>query len=187
MSFRTIFTSIALFSFVAFGNATRPTSDKDHNDIQDNTEQYEEYDFPESSSELEALFSVTGEEIVETAMKYIGRPYRHGAAGPTVFDCSGFTSFVYKNSNISLSRCSRTQYTQGIAVDRKDLTVGDLVFFTSPRSGRAVGHVGIVTKVEADGNFHFVHASNSGVKVDNFAAAKYYHHRYIGARRILDY
>lgn len=187
MTLKTIFTSIALFSFVTLGNATRPINDKDNTNTQDKTEEYEDYDFPESSSELEALFSVTGDEIVETAMKYIGRPYRHGAAGPTVFDCSGFTSFVYGNSHISLSRCSRTQYTQGISVDRKDLRVGDLVFFTSPRSGRAVGHVGIVSKVEADGNFHFVHAANRGVTVDNFATARYYHGRYVGARRILDY
>ena len=43
---------------------------------------------------------------------------------------------------------SRTQYTEGSTVDRKDLRKGDLVFFTSRRSGRNVGHVGIVVSAD---------------------------------------
>ena len=80
----------------------------------------------------ERLFKVA-EAVVKAAMKYIGRPYRHGTAGPNVFDCSGFTSFIYKQFDISLSRDSRAQYRQGVSVGRKDLRVGDLVFFTSPK------------------------------------------------------
>lgn len=144
-------------------------------------------DFSESSDELEALFNVTGADIIENAMKYLGRPYRSGMKGPHAFDCSGFTSYVYGTKNISLSPSSKTQYTQGVSVKRNELRQGDLVFFTSPRSGRSVGHVGIVTEVEEDGNFHFVHASRRGVVVDNYAKAGYYKGRYIGARRILDY
>ena len=156
MTFRTLLTALALFSFLTMGNAAEPLCD-----------------------------NVTGSDVVETAMKYLGRPYRHGSAGPKVFDCSGFTSFVYENFNISLSRDSRTQYTQGVSVDRNDLHVGDLVFFTSPHSGRAVGHVGIVTKVEDDGNFRFVHAARRGVIEDNYQTASFYHGRYVGARRVL--
>ena len=129
---------------------------------------------------------VAGEEIIKTALKYMGRPYRYGTAGPNVFDCSGFTSFIFKQFGISLSRDSRTQYTQGTSVGRKDLRVGDLVFFTSPRSGRSVGHVGIVSKVEDDGNFYFVHAANRGVTEDSYRASSYYYNRYVGARRVLN-
>lgn len=189
MFIKTLFTSIALFSFITLGNAntTVLTEDKENTVATDNKDDKDDTDFTDSSDEMEALFSVTGEEIIETAMKYLGRPYRHGAKGPNVFDCSGFTSFVFKKSNITLSTCSRTQYTQGIQVDRKDLRVGDLVFFTSHSSRGGVGHVAIVSKVEPDGNFHFVHATRHGVMVDNFAKARYYHAKYIGARRILDY
>ena len=137
----------------------------------DNTDDYCT-NYSETNSEFEALFS---------------RPYRSGMKGPHAFDCSGFTSYVYGTKNISLSPSSKTQYTQGVSVKRDDLRQGDLVFFTSPRSGGRVGHVGIVTEVEDNGNFHFVHASRRGVVVDSYAKAGYYQGRYIGARRILDY
>lgn len=148
---------VALFTFVTFGCASLPSGD----------------------------INVSGEAVVKAAMKYIGRPYRHGTAGPNVFDCSGFTSFIYKQFDISLSRDSRAQYRQGVSVGRKDLRVGDLVFFTSPRSGRSVGHVGIVSKVESDGNFYFVHAARRGVIEDSYRASSYYYNRYVGARRVI--
>ena len=56
-------------------------------------------------SEFEALFSVTGEQIVARAEQYLGRPYRRGSKGPSAFDCSGFTSYVYKSMNIRLNSC----------------------------------------------------------------------------------
>jgi len=31
--------------------------------------------------------------IVQTAKKYLGKPYRYGATGPNSFDCSGFVYF----------------------------------------------------------------------------------------------
>ena len=144
-------------------------------------------DFAESTAEFEALFSVTGNDIISYAKKYLGRPYSRGAAGPRAFDCSGFTSFVFKGNNISLGRSSRDQFQQGVHIDRKDLRKGDLVFFSSPGSGRSVGHVGIVTDADGNGNFSFIHAARGGIKIDNYAHEKYYRGRYLGARRILDY
>lgn len=130
---------------------------------------------------------VSGETIVKTAMQFIGVPYKHGTSSPRSFDCSGFTSYVYKQYNISLSRCSRTQYTQGKVIKNKaDLRAGDLVFFQG-RSGRGgVGHVGIVTEVSpTDKSFKFVHASCSkGITTEKSTTA-YYSSRYVGARRIL--
>lgn len=187
MNFKKIGLTVMAFSFAIFtGSTTLQTSDG--KDDEGGNETYREIDdFTESSAEFEALFNVTGEDIIENAMKYLGRPYRRGTAGPYTFDCSGFTSFVYGNNNISLSRSSKTQFTQGVKVSRDELREGDLVFFTSPGSGRGVGHVGIVTEVKPDGNFCFVHAARRGIKVDNFASSGYYNRRYLGARRILDY
>ena len=37
-----------------------------------------------------------GATVVETAKKYIGCSYVYGASGPSSFDCSGFTSYVFK-------------------------------------------------------------------------------------------
>lgn len=124
------------------------------------------------------------DDLLAEAKRYIGRPYVHGAKGPSAFDCSGYTSFIYKQFGYSISPGSRIQYTQGEPVARKDLRKGDLVFFTSPRSGKAVGHVGIVWSVDAKtGDFQFIHASLKGVKISDFAG--YYVPRYIGAKRII--
>lgn len=123
-------------------------------------------------------------DLLSEARKHIGKRYVHGAKGPNQFDCSGFTSYVYKQFGYSISPGSKIQYTQGTAVARNDLRKGDLVFFTSPRSGKAVGHVGIVVSADNEkGTFSFIHASLKGVKISDFEG--YYTNRYIGARRVI--
>ncbi|MCI6822213.1 MAG: C40 family peptidase [Bacteroidales bacterium] len=128
-----------------------------------------------------------GESIVRTALQYIGARYRSGHSGPKAFDCSGFTSYVYKKENISINRSSRSQFTQGTPIlTVGELKKGDLVFFGGSGSTRTIGHVGIVTDVDPEGKtFNFVHASRTGVKVDSSSSA-YYSRRYIGARRIVE-
>lgn len=135
-------------------------------------------DFPSTST-------LTADGIINLAMKFIGVPYRRGASSPRGFDCSGFTSYVFKLKDIVLKRSSREQFTQGECVaSRKHLRRGDLVFFGGSRASRSVGHVGIVKDVNEDGTFTFVHAARTGIKVDK-STAPYYSTRYIGARRIL--
>lgn len=124
------------------------------------------------------------DDMLAEAKRYIGRPYVHGAKGPKAFDCSGYTSYIYKQFGYNLSPASRQQYTIGKSVSRNDLRKGDLVFFTSRSSGKNVGHVGIVYSVEPDGNFKFIHASIRGVKISDFDG--YYVPRYIGAKRIIE-
>ncbi|MCM1378311.1 MAG: C40 family peptidase [Clostridium sp.] len=124
-------------------------------------------------------------DIITEAFRHLGKPYVWGAKGPSQFDCSGFTSYVYRQFGYSISPGSRIQYTQGRAVARKDIRKGDLVFFTSPRSGSAVGHVGIcVDSDQSTGTFTFVHASLRGVKVSSITE-NYYSRRFIGARRVI--
>lgn len=137
-------------------------------------------------AELEMEEVDLGDSIVARAMKHLGARYRYGHTGPKTFDCSGFTSYVFGLEDIKLSRTSRSQFQEGSVVKRiADLQAGDLVFFGGRRSSRSVGHVGIVTEVNPENNtFKFVHASNSGVKVDE-STSSYYKRRYIGARRVL--
>ena len=127
------------------------------------------------------------DRLLNTAYSYLGVRYRSGQSGPDGVDCSGFTSFVYKQNNLSLTRSSRSQFTEGQPIAMvSDLRKGDLVFFGG-RSGRGgVGHVGIVTEVNREaGSFKFIHASiSSGIKVDSSTDA-YYSRRYVGARRIV--
>lgn len=128
-----------------------------------------------------------GEAIVQTALQYLGAKYRKGHSGPNAFDCSGFTSYIYGMKDISISRSSRTQYNEGTPINEiSELKKGDLVFFGGSASSKRVGHVGIVTEVDAETNrFKFVHAARTGVKVDDSSSA-YYARRFLGARRILD-
>ena len=123
-------------------------------------------------------------DLLSEANRHIGKPYLHGSKGPNRFDCSGFSSYVYKQFGYNLSPSSRTQYTEGVKVERNDLQKGDLVFFTSRSSGKNVGHVGIVVSADnKTGKFQFIHASIRGVKISEFEG--YYVSRYIGARRII--
>lgn len=134
-----------------------------------------------------AIAAVDGATIVESAMKYIGTPYRRGRMTPYKgFDCSGFTTYVFQTQNITLPRTSRAQYSSETAVsDTRNLKKGDLVFFSGSRVSKRIGHVGIVTDVEADGTFSFIHAScSAGVTVSSSTEA-YYAKRYIGACRVL--
>lgn len=128
------------------------------------------------------------DRIIADASRYLGVRYRHGAAGPHGFDCSGFTSYIFKNIDIDLSRSSRDQYKQGEKVESiSELRPGDLVFFSGSRRSRTlVGHVGIVVSVDENGkDFRFIHAARTGIRFDNLSET-YYTQRYIGARRVLD-
>ena len=131
--------------------------------------------------------SVTGHDIVEKAKEFLGVPYRYGCMNPKKgFDCSGFTTYVYRSLDIQLTRTSRSQIKDGVRIeDRRDLQAGDLVFFTGTRSKKTIGHVGIVTEVdEHTGEFEFIHAGRGGICI-NSSSDGYYDRRSVGACRVL--
>ena len=126
------------------------------------------------------------EMLMSEAFSHLGTRYRSGAKGPSAFECSGFTSYVYKQqTDVFIGASSRDQYARNIPITRDELQCGDLVFFTSPRSGRGVGHVGIVVDVNPiSRTFTFIHAStNDGIKISNSTDSGYAK-RYVGARRV---
>lgn len=125
------------------------------------------------------------DDLLAEARRHIGKPYRSGSKGPSAFDCSGFSSYVYRQFGIKISPASRMQATEGVAVAKDDLRKGDLVFFTSRSSGKNVGHVGIVVSADnSTGKFKFIHASIRGVKISENEG--YYKQRYLFARRIIE-
>ena len=126
------------------------------------------------------------EMLIEEAFSHIGTRYRSGAKGPSAFDCSGFTSYVYKQqTGIFVGASSRDQYARNTPIRRDEIQCGDLVFFTSPNSGHNVGHIGIVVDVDpVTHEFTFIHASSkNGVKLSSSTEPNYAK-RYVCARRI---
>lgn len=96
--------------------------------------------------------------IVSYAYEFIGSPYMYGAIGPSSFDCSGFTQYVFNKFGYSLTRTTYTQVNQGTYVTRENLQPGDLIFTRG--TAQAPGHVGIYV-----GNGKMIHASRPGVGV----------------------
>mgnify|MGYP000532789451 CR=1 FL=1 len=138
------------------------------------------------SSPMSATSEILAGDIIDYASKFLGRPYRSGAKGPSAFDCSGFTSFVFRNFDISLSPSSRDQYRQGESISRDEIQPGDLLFFSGRRGGKTVGHVAMAVSVDDNGTVRFIHASNrGGIRHDVYPDGGYYSQRYIGARRVL--
>lgn len=151
-------------------------------------EEIDNYDFLyEGSDDLNLEYddmAING--LLDEAMSHIGARYRSGSKGPYAFDCSGFTSYVFRQLGVAnIGASSRDQYARNMPVSRSEMQRGDLVFFTSPRSGRGVGHVGIVVDVDPITNsFRFIHASSSeGVKISN-SNDGFYARRFIGVRRV---
>ncbi|MCF0183781.1 MAG: C40 family peptidase [Bacteroidaceae bacterium] len=132
----------------------------------------------------ESRYGTTGVKLVETAKRYLGCRYGSGCQGPDRFDCSGLTSWVYGLEGVKLTRSSRSQYEEGIAVYAEELMPGDLVFFARGGSPSSIYHVGIVVDADGRGGFRFIHSSNSGVVVSS-SDEDYYARHYYGARRIL--
>jgi len=124
------------------------------------------------------------EEILETARRFLGVKYIWAANGPSAFDCSGFTKYVFKESGISLPRYSGHQANMGKKVKFSEMQKGDLVFFdTKKKFTKEVNHVGIFL-----GNNKFIHASSGGkrVMITSFEEKKFYRNKFLYARRVIN-
>jgi gamma-D-glutamyl-L-lysine dipeptidyl-peptidase len=84
---------------------------------------------------------VTGEELVATALEFLGVPYQWGGMSALGIDCSGFVAVVYRFHGVELYRDADLQMDDPamLAVERHELAPGDLLFFGE----RSVTHVGL--------------------------------------------
>lgn len=122
------------------------------------------------------------DKLVEEIHKFKGTPYVYGGSTPRGTDCSGFTMTVFSKFGVKLPHSASKQFRMGRPVSRRNLKMGDLVFFKRSKHG-SVNHVGIYLW---DGKM--AHASSSkGVIVIRWVGNVYYEHRYAEARRIIDF
>ena len=131
-----------------------------------------------SSGSSSSGSSATGSQIVATAKKYLGVPYKWGGTTPSGFDCSGFVYYVLRSNGINVSRTQTAMYKQGTPVAKSELKPGDVVFFQNTYKA-GLSHVGIYV-----GDGQFIHAPSSG-KVVSYANlySDYYVSHYYGAVR----
>ncbi|WP_341778941.1 C40 family peptidase [Levilactobacillus sp. HBUAS70063] len=95
--------------------------------------------------------------VYKVAKSHLGARYVYGATGPSAFDCSGFTSYIYKKgAKTTLPRTAQAQYNKYKHVSYKNIQKGDLVFFGYSKS--SISHVGMYI-----GNGKMIDAQNRGV------------------------
>ena len=102
-----------------------------------------------------ASASTRAAAIVNEAAHHRGQPYVWAAAGPTRFDCSGFTLYVFGRFGRRLPHSSSMQYNVVQHVSKSSMRIGDLIFFRSS-TGR-ITHVAIYA-----GSGRMWHAPHTG-------------------------
>lgn len=129
-----------------------------------------------SAAEAESLRA----KAVSVSKSLLGIRYKTNGTNTRGFDCSGFVRYVYNKLGYSLNRTASAQMSNGVAIEKEDLQPGDLVFFKNTyNSGRIASHVGIYI-----GDGKFVHAANSGIRIDELDSS-YYARKYLCARRVI--
>lgn len=126
-----------------------------------------------------APMSKLAKAVIRTAKTYL--PEEEKRRDPPK-DCSDFVGKVFSEHGIRLPRTSLEMSTEGAPVaSSKQLRMGDLVFFSSEKISRAVGHVGIYVN-----NGIFIHRPDVGeVRLESLYS-DYFRKRYLSARRVID-
>lgn len=123
------------------------------------------------------------DQVLNTAVQYIGTPYKYGGKTPKGFDCSGFTSYVMAKNGIALPPTSSLQARQGKKGSSLNAKKGDLIFFEN--KGK-INHVGIV-KEASKKELYVIHStSSSGVRIDEVRHNPYWAKRIKFTASVLD-
>jgi len=102
---------------------------------------------------------------------------------PSTFDCSAFTKWSYGRKGVWLPRLAIQQFACGYAVERHNISRGDLIFTSGYCSTAwAIGHVGLYTGQSVI--TAMIHGKTSGVM--ELSLDELLRHRiWRGARRVI--
>jgi len=130
----------------------------------------------------------TGSELQKKLMafhrEWEGTPYKLGGTGRRGIDCSAYVQKAYDVVlRRSLPRTTKLQVKKGRWIDKRNLKIGDLIFFkTTP----TVRHVGIYVGVNKNNERIFMNASTTyGVSIAVLKDKSYWGARYWQSRRMM--
>jgi gamma-D-glutamyl-L-lysine dipeptidyl-peptidase len=111
----------------------------------------------QASDVISAPKALSIPDSIELGKRFLGLPYLWGGRSSFGFDCSGFTQMLVRARGVNMPRDADQQaaWSGLIAVDRKDLQPGDLLFFGS--SPKDISHTGMYI-----GDGQFIHDSTNG-------------------------
>ena len=124
--------------------------------------------------------------IIKAAKEYQGTPYQLGGETKNGIDCSALVMLSFRVANITLPRTSIEQSKLGRLVSKEEALPGDLIFFKfkKSKSSNPVNHVGIVTKLDKNGNLYFYHASTSLGVTESSLEERYYKEVFVKIIRV---
>ncbi len=124
------------------------------------------------------------QEIVRYALQLRGTSYRYAGKEPsTGFDCSGFTSYVLGQFNITVSPASALQAREGTPIPLKQVQPGDIIVFG--KNPRNIQHVALVVENRPEGII-VVHSTNTrGVVSENISTSSYWQPLILEARNVI--
>ncbi|WML27393.1 bifunctional lytic transglycosylase/C40 family peptidase [Neobacillus sp. OS1-33] len=118
------------------------------------------------------------EEVHHIMKEFLGRPYVWGGRTPAAggFDCSGLLEYAFAQIGIDMSGTAQTQYNKTKPIPEDQKKPGDLVFFSTYKSGAS--HVGMYV-----GNDQFINSNSSGTFYSSVEEWKHLY-PFLGFRRI---
>lgn len=119
--------------------------------------------------------------VVAKAKEQIGMPYKSGGDSPADggFDCSGLTSYAWKQVGVTLPRSSSAQWAWVTKIKKADLQPGDLVFYSSSGPKGTVSHVSLYV-----GDGKIVHARRPGIALRQDDLATWWTENLVGYGRV---
>ena len=132
------------------------------------------------------------QKLIDYGLTLQGIRYRYGGKKPeTGFDCSGFVSYVAKESlGVKISASAAQMYETVEHIDESEREPGDLIFFCV---GSRITHVGIYLGLyTGEGKLHgeriFLHAASDGPRTGVIVSSideRYWKNHFKGYARIL--